>query len=271
MTSRNDNAVTAAWPDLSRRPARRPRPAARRRGDRAQRPRAARLPGAAAPDARPPGRPTRRGWPSGSRPRCMVFDLLRLDGDDLTGRPLAERRALLEGLGLEQSTVAGPRVVRRRGRCCGTPPASRGSRASSASGVSSPLPLRHPQQGLAQAGPPPPRHLRRRRLATAGRHQRPAGGRAGGRADRRRADVPRPGRQRHHRRDRPACCRTCWRRSATGRSPFADEVPRVDALGTTWVEPIVVVDVDTHGLGYDRLRQPSFQGVRSDLTPEDLT
>ena len=57
----------------------------------------------------------------------------------------------------------------------------------------------------------------------------------------------------------------------TARSPFADEVPRVDALGTTWVEPAVVVDVDTHGLGYDRLRQPSFQGVRTDLTPEDLT
>ena len=30
--------------------------------------------------------------------------------------------------------------------------------------------------------------------------------------------------------------------------PFADEVPRVDARGTFWVEPRVVVDVDTHGL-----------------------
>ncbi|MBM7515749.1 non-homologous end-joining DNA ligase [Nocardioides nitrophenolicus] len=55
-----------------------------------------------------------------------------------------------------------------------------------------------------------------------------------------------------------------------GASPFADEVPRVDAEGTTWVEPVVVVDVDTHGLGYERLRQPSYQGVRADLTPEDL-
>ena len=53
-------------------------------------------------------------------------------------------------------------------------------------------------------------------------------------------------------------------------SPFADEVPRVDAKGTTWVESVVVVDVDTHGLGYARLRQPSYQGVRSDLTPDDL-
>ncbi len=53
-------------------------------------------------------------------------------------------------------------------------------------------------------------------------------------------------------------------------SPFADEVPRVDAAGTTWVEPVVVVDIDTHGLGHTRLRQPSYQGVRGDLTPDDL-
>ena len=53
-------------------------------------------------------------------------------------------------------------------------------------------------------------------------------------------------------------------------SPFADEVPRVDARGTHWVEPVLVVDVDTHGAGYSRLRQPSFRGVRGDLTPDDL-
>ncbi|WP_257430016.1 non-homologous end-joining DNA ligase [Nocardioides carbamazepini] len=53
-------------------------------------------------------------------------------------------------------------------------------------------------------------------------------------------------------------------------SPFGDELPRVDAEGTIWVEPVVVVDVDTHGVGYERLRQPSYRGVRTDLTPEDL-
>jgi bifunctional non-homologous end joining protein LigD len=60
--------------------------------------------------------------------------------------------------------------------------------------------------------------------------------------------------------------------AALGRadSPFADEVPRVDARGTRWLEPTLVVDIDTHGHGYDRLRQPSFQGVRADLNPEDL-
>ncbi len=55
-----------------------------------------------------------------------------------------------------------------------------------------------------------------------------------------------------------------------GDSPFADEVPRVDAQGTHWLEPVLVVDVDTHGAGYERLRQPSYRGVRADLTPEDL-
>jgi bifunctional non-homologous end joining protein LigD len=53
-------------------------------------------------------------------------------------------------------------------------------------------------------------------------------------------------------------------------SPFADEVPRVDATGTRWVEPVLVVDVDTHGRGHQRLRQPSFQGLRPDLDAGSL-
>ena len=54
-------------------------------------------------------------------------------------------------------------------------------------------------------------------------------------------------------------------------SPFADEVPRPDALGTHWVEPVVVVDVESLGLGTQgRLRQPSYRGLRTDLSPADL-
>lgn len=53
-------------------------------------------------------------------------------------------------------------------------------------------------------------------------------------------------------------------------SPFHTEVPGIDARGTTWLEPRLVVDVDTHGVGYERLRQPSFRGLRTDLSPEDL-
>jgi bifunctional non-homologous end joining protein LigD len=58
---------------------------------------------------------------------------------------------------------------------------------------------------------------------------------------------------------------------AADQSPFTDEVPRVDALGTRWVEPRIVIDVESLGLGTQgRLRQPSYQGVRHDLNPEDL-
>lgn len=54
-------------------------------------------------------------------------------------------------------------------------------------------------------------------------------------------------------------------------SPFGDTVPKVDALGTQWVEPRVVVDVESLGFsGQGRLRQPAFIGVRSDLDPDDL-
>lgn len=54
-------------------------------------------------------------------------------------------------------------------------------------------------------------------------------------------------------------------------SPFSDEVPPIDASGTHWVEPSVVVEVRTlgHAPG-QRLRQPAYLGVRSDLTPDDL-
>jgi bifunctional non-homologous end joining protein LigD len=55
-------------------------------------------------------------------------------------------------------------------------------------------------------------------------------------------------------------------------TPFTDEVPKVDALGTTWVEPVLVVDVESLGpSAQGRIRQPSYVGTRADLTPEDLT
>jgi bifunctional non-homologous end joining protein LigD len=59
---------------------------------------------------------------------------------------------------------------------------------------------------------------------------------------------------------------------ARGSSPFVDEVPKLDALGTHWVEPVLVVDVEALGLTPQRrLRQPSYRGVRTDLGPEELT
>jgi bifunctional non-homologous end joining protein LigD len=57
----------------------------------------------------------------------------------------------------------------------------------------------------------------------------------------------------------------------TQTSPFCDEVPRVDAKGTTWVRPEVVVEIASLGMTPgQRLRQPSYLGVRNDLDPADL-
>ncbi|MGH3350348.1 MAG: DNA ligase [Nocardioides sp.] len=69
----------------------------------------------------------------------------------------------------------------------------------------------------------------------------------------------------------------------TGRSPFAGAdvdpdggVPTEDARGTHWVEPLLVIEVETHGSAVaaatykGRLRQPSFIGIRDDVSPEDL-
>jgi bifunctional non-homologous end joining protein LigD len=54
--------------------------------------------------------------------------------------------------------------------------------------------------------------------------------------------------------------------------PFSDDVPRPDALGTTWVEPVLVVEIESLGASAQgRLRQPSYVGTRADLSPEDLS
>lgn len=54
-------------------------------------------------------------------------------------------------------------------------------------------------------------------------------------------------------------------------SPFANQVPAIDANGAIWCEPTVVVEVrhlnwSTGG----RLRQPVFRGLRADLAPEQV-
>jgi bifunctional non-homologous end joining protein LigD len=60
-------------------------------------------------------------------------------------------------------------------------------------------------------------------------------------------------------------------RLRVNRSPFSTDVPRLDAAGATWCEPVVVVEV--RHLGWttgDRLRQPVFRGVRADLDPSEV-
>jgi bifunctional non-homologous end joining protein LigD len=54
-------------------------------------------------------------------------------------------------------------------------------------------------------------------------------------------------------------------------SPFGTPVPRPDALGTTWVEPELVVEVRHLGRTEGgRLRQPVFRGIRGDIDPHEV-
>ncbi|MDN5920019.1 MAG: DNA ligase, partial [Pseudonocardia sp.] len=54
-------------------------------------------------------------------------------------------------------------------------------------------------------------------------------------------------------------------------SPFDGDVPRADANGAHWSEPLVVVEVAHLGwTAAGRLRQPVFRGVRDDVEPGEV-
>ena len=198
----------------------------------------------------------------------MAFDLLRLDGRDLTSEPLETRRELLAGLDLAAVGWQVPAsyddgamlldATRRQG-LEGVVSKRRGSTYRFDSRSKDWLKKAHRHRGSFVVGGWRPQEGTTDRLAALLVGEvTPAGlmyrGRVGsgiaGATSRQLKELLAP--------------------MVSAASPFADEVPRVDAAGTFWVEPRVVVDVDTHGLGYERLRQPSYRGVRTDLSPEDL-
>lgn len=276
LRSRNGNPVTAAWPDLTICPA-------GLRGETVLDGEIIALNDRGVPDFRVLAerihvRRTAAVARLAARipATLMVFDLVRLDGVDLTDRPLEQRRRLLEDLDLTPSGWQVPaqyddgRMLLEATRAQGLEGIVSKRRDSPyRAGARSPdwWKFAHRHRGSFVVGGWRPQagtscsanvttdsrlaallvgEVTPAGLAYRGR----VGSGIGARQARQLADLLAP-------------------LTRTG-SPFADEVPRVDADGTTWVEPVVVVDVDTHGLGYERLRQPSYQGVRSDLTPEDL-
>ena len=84
---------------------------------------------------RAPTAPAR--WPSGSRVTLLVFDLLRLGDRDLLDEPLERPPRRCWRASTCTTTAGRPRRRTTTGRCSSTPPSSRGSRGSSASGSSS--------------------------------------------------------------------------------------------------------------------------------------
>ena len=201
----------------------------------------------------------------------MVFDLLRLFGSDLTGQPWSARRALLERLDLTGRNWQVPAGLRRR-RAAARRHRGPGSRGHRQQASRRPLRRRPTLGGLAQDRAP--RQPVGRRRAAGGRRSARTGGSGA-------VLVGLPdgsGGWRYAGRVGSGLAGTAGEALALrlrplhrDTSPFADEVPAIDAQGTTWVEPPVVIEVRTLELtGQHRLRQPAYLGVRTDLTPADL-
>jgi bifunctional non-homologous end joining protein LigD len=199
----------------------------------------------------------------------MVFDLLRLAGVDLTAQPLAQRRATLEGIGLDGPHLQVPPTY-EDGAALQTATLEQGlegvvsKRLSSRyrPGRRSPDWLKFPHRGSRsvviggwrlQADSD-----RRLGAVLVGRPTADGLGYLG------RVGSGLAGQEQE---------RVLHALESLGvdTSPFADEVPRIDAQGTRWVRPEVVVEVQSLGLSAQgRLRQPAYRGLRPDLSPHDL-
>ena len=199
----------------------------------------------------------------------VAFDLLRLDGEDLTGRPLSERREALLSLGLDDPRWQVPATyddglmlmeVTAQQQLEGVVSKKRDSRYHFGRRTTDWLKFPHrntesyvvggwrletdssSRLGALLVGEPGPDGLSYR-----GRIGSGLAGREGQRLLELLTSLH------------------------SDRSPFCDEVPRVDAAGTTWVRPELVVEIACLGVTRGgRLRQPSYQGIRSDLSAADL-
>ncbi|MEO3776609.1 non-homologous end-joining DNA ligase [Micromonospora sp. B11E3] len=197
----------------------------------------------------------------------MIFDLLRLGGEDLTGRPYRERRAALEGLGLGGARWAvppafsdGPATYDAAGENGLEGVMAKRLGSAYRPGVRSPdwvkvklevtgdfvvggwRPGARKIGGLLVGVPGPDG-----RLAFRGR----VGGGIGAAIERELLRELEPLR--------------------SGASPFAGDVPREDARGAIWVDPRVVVEVKYGQRTPDgRLRFPRLLRLRPDKPPEEV-
>lgn len=215
--------------------------------------------------------PVRAGRARPKPVTVMLFDVMALDGRDLTDEPWERRRALLEALApnLDHDRWAVPEVyddgellleVTAQNGLEGVVSKRRDSRYTP--GERSPYWLKRPHRGTRSVvigGWREETGSRRRlgsvlvglpredgRLDLLGRVGSGLAGEAGRDLGRHLAGL------------------------GTDVCPFAD-VPREDGLGALWVRPEVVIDVESLGFAaHGRLRQPTYRGLRPDLSPADL-
>jgi bifunctional non-homologous end joining protein LigD len=208
-----------------------------------------------------------------SAPATLIaFDLLRLDGEDLTRRPWTERRAALESIPdprwqlspVYDDGAALVAATREQG-LEGVIAKRRSSRYQA--GVRSPdwLKLVHRRTQVALVGGWRPVTSMQSRIGAlllgvwdTGADGTPSLRYAG------RAGSGLSG-------DFEEALRRLLKPLERAAKPFAGEVPRVDAKGATWVAPEVVVEVHHKGrTEAGRLREPVLRGIRTDVEPGDV-
>lgn len=199
----------------------------------------------------------------------LVFDVLRSNGRDLTKEPLSKRREVLDGLDLNEVSWQTPGVYDDGAMLL------EATRAQGLEGVvSKRLSSRYEPGARSAHWLKFPHRLRTSWVVCGWRFETDSEHRlgallvgeptAGGMVFRGRVGSGIAGKV-------GPLLKSLLEPLARTTSPFPDAVPREDARGTQWVEPRVVVDVESLGIGAQgRLRQPSFRGVRYDLAPEDL-
>jgi bifunctional non-homologous end joining protein LigD len=199
----------------------------------------------------------------------LVFDLLSVDGTDLTGKPLSQRRERLESLGIDGPHWQVPAAYDDGQMLLQATEAQRlegvvSKRRSSlyVPGRRTPDWLKFPHRGTTSY------------VVGGWRRETGSGSRLGAVL----VGEPGPGGLAYRGRVGSGIAGRTGQRLLdllgpleAGASPFADAVPKVDAQGTTWVRPELVVDIAALGVTTaGRLRQPSFIGVRQDLNADEL-
>ena len=199
----------------------------------------------------------------------LIFDVLRLDGRDLTSETLATRRDILKGLGLVTDRWQVPEEYDDGAMLWDA------TRAQGLEGVVSKRLASRYEVGRRSPHWLKFPHRRRRSWVVGGwRHETDSTSRIGavlvgeqtpeGLVYRGRVGSGLAG-------AKARALQQLLAPLTRADSPFADEVPKLDALGAQWVEPVVVVDVESLGFSPAmRLRQPAYIGVRTDLQAEGL-
>ena len=200
----------------------------------------------------------------------IAFDLLRLDGEDLRARPLRERRALLEGLGLDDVAWQVPPTY-DDGAMLLAAAEQQGLEGIVSKRLASPYRAGQRSRDWLKFPIRPTGSF----VVGGFRHETGSDHRIGavlvGQPSGPRAAVRRQGRQRHRRQGRPAAhraARAAAHRRLTLRRRAAASGPARARCGCirSWWSTCSTSRSPVTG----RLRQPAYRGIRTDLVPDDL-